>query len=881
MAHAQSRRIVQFMLAHGEGKMIFYVELNEDYDMRQLYICGFTLLSACLCGAVGASDYTWLASPANNDWLGSVNWDLGAWAAGSGDTATFGSSSESTVNVNGAVAVSALTVNADMSFTNHANAVTLNGPFTVASGVTATYDAGLAQTSTTSSERFNKKGTGTLVLKGDDSTTNTFYRISTHDDGLLVFDGGTHIVYGNPSGPGESEVAGSFAGGRVLVTGGATLAFTNSANYLSNSGSSIVISNGTFDVFSMKEFLNGFGDNNGNIKSRRGSVTIDNGGVLTAKMFRIGKVSVKNTTYLSDDYAVVNVNSGGTIRVSEFTMDDGAGKNYKGTLNFNGGTWDAVSNGSSSGIARMGFGDTSSSGSWSNVTVNIMEGGLYLVHSGVNGTFRKGMSSGAEHDGGVHISGDSRALYWFATNSYNGGTYVGGNVYFCPDRDRSLGAVPSEPQTNLVLESSNAVLHFDKSFAMHPNRDVLIASNVLAHVGTQSSKVGVIQGAIHGGGPNGAYGALSIVSSWNGLTVSDAGERTNKYGRLLVYGRMLHASGTTLLTANTAGSVHENCTLFVKGNASAYDDNRGVLTVTGGVLKAVNNVYTETAQYGQVRVLGGRVEVPREWLNGLSGPGRTTIGGTGEFICPTLRISQSQAKSDGEPLAQVNILTGGVVRLQRFGIDSNTKPCGVVNLDGGTLVARTVTTNFFGTCHPTWTNIFFRVCAGGAVIDSAGKAISINNPLHSAAADDGGLTKKGAGTLTVVNTNGYNGVTCIDGGQLVFSDADGYPGGDLAFTGNAVMGKDTSTPLVTAPAFAFRDGAKVRLVDDGVLSDETYGKPKVVAQATSTPFASLPELVVVDANGDECPPKTWALSLADGGTKLVLAAVRGTTLIVR
>ena len=68
--------------------------------------------------------------------------------------------------------------------------------------------------------------------------------------------------------------------------------------------------------------------------------------------------------------------------------------------------------------------------------------------------------------------------------------------------------------------------------------------------------------------------------------------------------------------------------------------------------------------------------------------------------------------------------------------------------------------------------VFVNVLEGGAVIDTNGKDISIKQSLYAGAAVDGGLTKQGAGALTLMNTNTYTGVTVVEGGTLKLGGAD-------------------------------------------------------------------------------------------------------------
>ncbi len=144
----------------------------------------------------------------------------------------------------------------------------------------------------------------------------------------------------------------------------------------------------------------------------------------------------------------------------------------------------------------------------------------------------------------------------------------------------------------------------------------------------------------------------------------------------------------------------------------------------------------------------------------------------------------------------------------------------------------------------------------------------------------GGLTKRGAGTLTITCTNTYGGATRLEGGTLAFSHEHGYPGGDLELPASVVHGS-LSAPLLTAHTLAFAAGKGVRVTEADDLDDKTFGRAKTVATFT-TPLAEPPSLTLLDGNGDEMPPSgLWYLQLADGGRTLKFGAARGTQIIIR
>ncbi len=233
-----------------------------------------------------AMDYTWLSNPVNGDWLGAVNWSSGEWAVGTDDTATFGASSQTTVNVNGTIPLASLAVNGvDYTFTN--GTLQVEGAFNVADGNTAMVESYVLQASETT--RFSKTGTGTLVMKGDAAHTNKFHRFALHK-GTTILDGGEYHLTGSTTSPSESATILSLAGAsKLFLTGGANFVLdTKSTSYAANSGCDVVVSNATFDCWNLDEFLHGFQDHNQD--EPRSTFTIADGGVVVAKKIRLGKL---------------------------------------------------------------------------------------------------------------------------------------------------------------------------------------------------------------------------------------------------------------------------------------------------------------------------------------------------------------------------------------------------------------------------------------------------------------------------------------------------------------------------------------------------------------------------------------------------------------
>ena len=115
-------------------------------------------------------------------------------------------------------------------------------------------------------------------------------------------------------------------------------------------------------------------------------------------------------------------------------------------------------------------------------------------------------------------------------------------------------------------------------------------------------------------------------------------------------------------------------------------------------------------------------------------------------------------------------LNGGIITAGGFTKTQSTYT-NIIAFNGGTLRAGANNTAFLPLFGVT-TNV---VQSGGAIIDDGGFAITISGLLtHDPAlgsAADGGLTKLGAGTLTLNDINTYNGPTVIKAGTLVLSGA--------------------------------------------------------------------------------------------------------------
>ena len=189
-----------------------------------------------------------------------------------------------------------------------------------------------------------------------------------------------------------------------------------------------------------------------------------------------------------------------------------------------------------------------------------------------------------------------------------------------------------------------------------------------------------------------------------------------------------------------------------------------------------------------------------------------TLSGTGTFTTPLLNMSTTQLSS-GTATSTFNL---GKRWARWLPIRSST---GLVarpgtqtfNFNGGTLQASTAGSTTFLARNLTTAN----VRNGGAIINTNGFSDTIAQPLlHSTVggdnATDGGLTKNGAGNLTLSGANTYTGTTTVNAGALVINGANTGTGA-VSVMGGTLLGQSTapSGMLTVASGANLAPGATV------------------------------------------------------------------------
>ncbi len=709
-------------------------------------IAGFCC-SLLLSMSAGAADFTWTGAAGGNWNETDANWSGAGtvWTNGVDNNATFGASGTQNVTAD-AVTLNHLAFTAD-GYALGGGPLQMNGSNTVTVGTGMS--ALLTATVTNTFGRWLKRGAGTLVLDTGVNRTNFFSTLRV-SEGLLHVIGGTHQIATNDLN--NINIGFDVNSGSMLVSGGKVR--QASGGYSAVKGS-LLITNGIVDLSASRELLNAF---NG-----AGTTTVSGNGLLDVNTFRVSQ-----TQGLASQNAI-NVNTGGVIRLNYFAIDTSV--NPKGMVNFNGGTL----------VAKIDYADFLGTGAaqWlSGISARILEGGAVIDTGGKAISIKQPLNSGAASDGGLTKKG-AGSLSLLSTNSFNGSTRLYGGTLNI-NRDQSLGAVPSMPATNLFF-MANSTLQSGGNHTVDVNRAFWITNAVTATFDTQAYTQ-MVYGTIMC-----ADTSSTLVKAGSGMLVLNPGDAAvNLFGTLQpTAGTLVLGSGTNLVTRSNNTQ-----------NAPGLRISGGTLLLASGLLKTTASGFVNV-DGGHFLVTNGLADTTScgEILNGIGSTyGYTTVSGSGVILANVVRISQNTG-SPSNTVVSVN--TGGVMRLNNFYIDTNFNgQKGMLFLNGGTVEPRVDNVNFLGTtevlvgnANDKWlTNIFVHVREGGAIFNTAGKSISIKQPLYTGAPVDGGLIKRGAGTLTLLNTNTYSGVTVVEGGTLKFGRSDLLPPGNTAMaSSNAVL----------------------------------------------------------------------------------------------
>lgn len=248
-------------------------------------------------------------------------------------------------------------------------------------------------------------------------------------------------------------------------------------------------------------------------------------------------------------------------------------------------------------------------------------------------------------------------------------------------------------------------------------------------------------------------------------------------GRLVIGGRNAAAGTGANGTYNLSGTgiLTNAANAFIGGyGTGTFNQTSGTFNNAGWL-----SIARQTGSTGNYSISGGQLNQTNAGaaiIVGELGTGTLTVNSTGAVTTAgTLRIGNG-ASGNGT----VN-LNGGTISTPKVDTAGGTS---TFNFNGGTLVANAAGAFLQGLTTANVRN-------GGAIIDTNGNNNSISQALlHSGiggdAATDGGLTKNGAGTLTLNGANTYNGPTNVTNGALVLTGSSTT--GNITLADNTALG---------------------------------------------------------------------------------------------
>ena len=582
---------------------------------------------------------------------GSITMSSTAWATIPSDALTFVSTSNTAINgnvlvLNEVTADSALTLVNGLDLTGAGRQINVNANTAIVSGTIVNSGGATAA--------LTKGGAGTLALTA----------ANTYDGGTTVSTGTLQLGNGGTTG----SVAGNIANAATLV--------------FNRSDSGLVLA--------------------GTISGAGGVVQAGPGLTLLAT----ANTYTGSTTVSSGTLQIGNGGTDGAIgATSGIAVASGATLAFNRTDDY-GGSFSRVISGSGS--------------------VALASGSLTLA--GAN-TF----SGDTVLNGGTLIIGIATALQNSTLNYNNqGGTFSFGTLTAA-----TLGSLKGAQNLALLNASGTGV-----NLSVGNNGASTIYTGLITGTNSASTLTKVGTGTLTLDPGAAVSGTVTSIAANGGILTLASGTNTTM-------GLIVGGTGTLNLTAGTLNS------------NESYPHVNGTMNVSGGTFNA------GTAELLMAFNNSGAV------LN---------LSGSGVVFANQIRLGQGPANSNASTLN----LNGGTLQMQYLNGTGNT--LGVVNLNGGTLKPRGAQADFLNSKST------YNVLAGGAIFDTAGYNITVQAPLLSGTAGDGGLTKNGAGTLTLSGSNSYTGATSINAGTLALAGSNALAGGGaIAFGGGTLQFSGSNT----------------------------------------------------------------------------------------
>lgn len=440
---------------------------------------------------------------------------------------------------------------------------------------------------------------------------------------------------------------------------------------------------------------------------------------------------------------------------------------------------------------------------------------------------------------GIQKLGSGTAILNLTNNNYSGNTIISNGTL----QVGSASAI--SPAANVVIGSAGTLqlAGFNQTAGELTGSGVVDNNSgvdLVLTVGTSGG--GVWNGSIqdHGGG------SVALTKNGTGTWVVGGSNRLANGSAFTI--QNIFKAGTTILTNGGSMFVPILQTWIANGAGST-----ATMVVAGGTLAVTNNILVvgnSTNANGTLIVNSGTVihgGGPFAAFGAANNLFIGALGGTGTLIVNGGQVLNSQALVLGQnpPASGTLYLNGGLVQ-STVVLANNAPATSIAYFNGGTLQA---VAN-----HADFLQVASMVMSNGLVLDDNGFSLNISSqPLQSGDSFNGGLIKKGSGTVYLDAANTYTGTTVVTNGTLagvgtiagsvVVAPAGSIGAGDAAAEGMLTL---NSTPLTLQGTAALRisktAGTPASDLITGI-SAVTYGGTLSVSNAT----ADATPLVVGDS----------------------------------
>jgi autotransporter-associated beta strand protein len=313
---------------------------------------------------------------------------------------------------------------------------------------------------------------------------------------------------------------------------------------------------------------------------------------------------------------------------------------------------------------------------------------------------------------------------------------------------------------------------------------------------------------------------------------------------------------------NQDGGTATSASWFVigRGGQGTYNLMGGTLTANGTVTMA-----SFAGANGTLNMSGGVLNAKLAYYVGEGANGTVNLSGNGVINVTNATLGMRLGVNSGAT-GQVN-LNGGVINTP---IVTQGAGSGTFNFNGGTLRAAANNGTFMNGLTQA------NVRNGGAVIDSNGFGITIGQALaHSTIggdnATDGGLTKIGAGSLTVTANNSFTGPTNISAGALIVGGS-GAINSTSGITVNGATARFASTsstavsPIVTLTSGAVDGTGVINTVNVASSAANTIANGAGGAGALTIGALTFSGAGNFNLNVGGTTPEVTATTIATSGT---------------